>query len=79
MIYVYKAELIIHIYHRIPIKSKIGGKILSQKHVKTSFYDYFLIHDNSRCGLRTFGLPVCSQTICDVEYLKREGMNYQQA
>ena len=48
MIYVYKAELIIHIYHRIPIKSKIGGKILTQKHVKTGFYDYFLIHDNSR-------------------------------
>ena len=27
-----------------PIKSKIGDKILSQKHVKTSFYRYFLVH-----------------------------------
>ena len=28
------------IYPRTPIKSKIGGKILSQKHAKTSFYHH---------------------------------------
>ena len=30
-------------YPRTPIKSKIGGKILSQKHAKTNFYQQFSI------------------------------------
>ena len=30
-------------YPRTPIKSKISGKILSQKHAKTSFYRQFSI------------------------------------
>ena len=33
MIYLYKDEVNMHFYSRIPIKSKIGGKILFKKHV----------------------------------------------
>ena len=44
MIYLYKAEISCTIQPRTPIKSKIGGKILSEKHVKASFYGYFLVH-----------------------------------
>ena len=44
MIYLYKAELIYTIHPRTPIKSKIGVKTLSQKHVKTSFYYHFLVN-----------------------------------
>ena len=43
MIYLYKAEISCTIQPRTPIKSKIGGKI-SEKHVKASFYGYFLVH-----------------------------------
>ena len=35
MVYLNKAELIIHYSSRTPIKIKIGGKILSQKRAKT--------------------------------------------
>ena len=41
MIYLYKDKVIMHFLSRTPIKSKIGGKIVSQKHAKTSFYQQF--------------------------------------
>ena len=43
MIYLYKDEVVMLFLSRTPIESKIGGKILSQKHVKTSFYRQFSI------------------------------------
>ena len=55
-------------------KKENGGKILSQKHVKTSFYNHFSIHWNSRWGLRSKGNLGCFQIICGVKYLNKEGM-----
>ena len=43
MISLYNAEDIMHFSSTIFIKSKIGDKILSQKHGKTSFYRQSLI------------------------------------
>ena len=44
MICLYMGELSCTIQPCTNIKSKTGGKILSQKHVKTSFYRYYLVH-----------------------------------
>ena len=44
MIYLQRLNLSCTIDPRTPIKSKIGGKILSQKHVKTTFYRHILVH-----------------------------------
>ena len=44
MIYLQRLNLSCTIDPRTPIKIKIGGKILSQKHVKTTFYRHILVH-----------------------------------
>ena len=44
MIYLQRLNLSCTIDLRTPIKSKIGGKILSRKYVKTTFYRHILVH-----------------------------------
>ena len=56
-----------------PIRSKIGGKIFSQKTCLNKFLPPLF---NSVKLLFSSG---SFQIICGVKYLKREGMTYQQA
>ena len=49
-----RLKLSCNIWPQTAIKSKIGGKILSQKHSKTSFIVIFQF-SKTRCGLRMNG------------------------